>query len=118
MKKANSMKRHAVFSLSVIMRSFLLSIFLFSFPVYSFADVIYEDAEDGATAGWSVYDSDPAGAVIDNVYDDLRASRVIRFSGSGTTNGYRLRHEGNSKWHNSSLFIVEWSMNYSDNFII
>ena len=31
--------------------------------------VSYEDGEDGNTLGWDIYDSDPAGATIGNVFD-------------------------------------------------
>ncbi len=79
---------------------------------------VYEDAEDGTTSGWSVYDNDPSGAVVVNVFDDVRQSRVIELSGSGTSNGYRLRSEDGSKWRNSSQFIAQWSMAFSENFTI
>ncbi|CAB1055769.1 hypothetical protein D1BOALGB6SA_503, partial [Olavius sp. associated proteobacterium Delta 1] len=41
------------------------------------SQTIYEDAEDSTTDGWVVHDDDPAGAVISNVYDADRLSRVI-----------------------------------------
>ena len=50
---------------------------------------IYEDAEDGLTSRWMVYDSIPAGAVIANTYDADRQSNVISLTGTGTLNGYR-----------------------------
>ena len=50
----------------------------------------YEDAEDGSTDRWYVYDNTPSGAQINNVYDSDRQSHVIELSGSGTDNGYRL----------------------------
>ncbi len=49
------------------------------------ASQIYEDAEDGTTDGWDVYDNNPTGATIENVYDSARQSQVIVLSGSGTT---------------------------------
>ena len=54
----------------------------------------YEDAADGSTKGWDIYDTSPGGASIKNVYDSDRQSRVIQLSGSGTENGYRLRSDG------------------------
>ncbi len=77
--------------------------------------VIYEDAEDGTTAGWDIYDNDPSGAMISNVYD--LGSRVIQFTGSGASNGYRLRNEDGSPW-NSIRTILEWTMNYSESFVV
>jgi hypothetical protein len=79
---------------------------------------IYEDAEDGTTRGWAVYDKSPAGASIKNVYDSGRNSRVIQLSGSGVNNGYRLRNSDGSKWQNAEQFILQWSMKYSESFVI
>ena len=41
----------------------------------------YEDAEDGNVGGWDIYDNDPAGATVTNVFDDERAGKVILFLG-------------------------------------
>jgi len=79
---------------------------------------VYEDAKDDSTEGWDIYDADPAGAIISNVFDDDRQSWVIEFAGSGISNGFRLRHNDGSPWLNSSQFIVEWSMRYSENFYV
>ncbi len=77
------------------------------------ASVIYEDAENKNTLGWSVYDNDPVGSSISNVYDDEKQSRVIKLEGDGTTNGYAL---GN--WNNKTEKTLQWSMNYSENFVV
>jgi hypothetical protein len=82
------------------------------------SSVIYEDAEDGKTGGWYIYDKTPSGASIANVYDSSRRSSVIELAGSGTSNGFRLRNEDGSKWNNSTQFIIEWSMKYSEYFVI
>jgi hypothetical protein len=79
---------------------------------------VYEDAEDGTIKGWDVYDNDPVGANITNVYDNDRMSRVIQLIGSGWDNGYRLREDDLSVWNNSTQFIIEWSMKYSEYFTI
>lgn len=78
----------------------------------------YEDGEDGNIEGWDIYDNEPTGAIIENVYDDQRNSRVISFSGSGTSNGYRLRNSDSSYWHDSENAVVEWSMRYIENFVV
>ncbi|MDD2467508.1 MAG: PKD domain-containing protein [Desulfobulbus sp.] len=52
--------------------------------------LVLEDAEDGTTVGWSVYDNIPAGATIANEYDSARNSRVISFTGAGWDNGFSL----------------------------
>ena len=43
----------------------------------------YEDAEDASIIGWDIFDSEPAGAIVTNVYDSGRGSRVIELTGSG-----------------------------------
>ncbi len=79
---------------------------------------LYEDAEDGNITGWEVYDSDPTGATIVNVYDDQRASRVVEFSGSATSNGYRLRNADGSYWSDTNFNVIEWSMRFDESFVI
>jgi hypothetical protein len=79
---------------------------------------VYEDAEDGETAGWTVYDKLPAGAEIENVYDSDRQSNVIELTGSGTKNGYQLISDDGSKWHNQTQKVIQWSMNYSELFVV
>ncbi|NQS99577.1 MAG: hypothetical protein HQ595_00710, partial [Candidatus Omnitrophica bacterium] len=70
------------------------------------------------TEGWGIYDNDPSGAVIANVFDDQQQSRVIQLNGSGTANGYRLRNEDGDPWHNSEQFTIEWSMKYEEDFVV
>ena len=78
----------------------------------------YEDAEDGLSTRWQIYDNSPGGATIKNVYDNDRQSRVIQFSGSRTQNGYRLQINDDTQWQNSSEFAIQWSMKYSENFYV
>ncbi len=47
---------------------------------------VYEDAEDGNTQGWRVYDNTPSGATISNIKDN--GNRVIKLSGDITRNAY------------------------------
>ncbi len=49
---------------------------------------VLEDAEDGETSGWSIYDNSPEGAVVENIYNNERDSQVIKLEGAGTQNGY------------------------------
>lgn len=79
---------------------------------------VYEDAEYGNISGWDIYDSDPAAATIVNIYDKQRASRVIEFAGAGTTNGYRLSNDKGIYWYDSNFRVLQWSMRYSENFVI
>ena len=79
---------------------------------------IYEDAEDGTTTGWYIYDTTPPGATITNVYDEDLASRVIELTGNGTNNGYKLRDENDELWHNPSQLVVQWSMKTTNYYTI
>ena len=79
---------------------------------------VYEDAEDGTTDRWYVYDDTPEGAEIINVFDEDRQSNVIQFSGSGWDNGYRLTRSGGGNWHNSDQLVIEWSMKYTEFFMV
>ncbi|MBU0664798.1 MAG: thrombospondin type 3 repeat-containing protein [Proteobacteria bacterium] len=78
----------------------------------------YEDAEDGNIAGWDIYDNDPTGATITNVFDADRASNVIEFIGSGTNNSYRLRNADGTDWNDAAFKVLEWSMKYSESFTV
>ena len=81
-------------------------------------DIVFEDAEDGDTLGWIVYDNTPAGAMISNVFDTGRGSNVIDLSGNGLSNGYVLGSEYlyGIGWHHTEGFQFEWSMKYSEDF--
>ena len=80
--------------------------------------VMYEDAEDMATLGWVVFDVDPVGASINNVFDTDRQSRVIELTGTGMQNGYRFRNDDGSPWNNTTQSIIQWSMNYAEDFYV
>lgn len=100
---------------------------LFSMP--SFA-TLYEDAEDGDTQGntpanvrgWFVYDNNPEGSVISNVYDSDKQSRVINLNGPGnTSNGYMLGDwytTSSGTWNNTNEFNVHWCAKYSSNYVV
>jgi uncharacterized repeat protein (TIGR01451 family) len=105
----------------------LLFILLSSF---AFA-TLYEDAEDGDTQGnvpvnvrgWFIYDNSPANAVISNVYDSDKKSKVIQFQGtdSTTNNGYMLGDwypNSEGSLNNTNEFNVHWSMKYSENWVV
>jgi len=107
------------FELAVTDRSGLVS--RDSCVVEIIGSVVYEDAEDGSTSGWFVYDAKPNGAKVNNIYDPERQSRVIELSGAGTKNGYRFSNDpGNmwAAWNDTSHFVIQWSMRFSENFRI
>ena len=85
------------------------------------AETIYEDGEDGDIEGWHIYDNDPSGTAVTNIFDSDRLSRVIEFKGSGTENGYRYSNdieEPWAKWDNREQFVIQWSMKYSEQFVV
>ena len=82
------------------------------------ATILYEDAEDGLTTGWTVYDDDPTGAFVDNVFDAERDNRVIELYGDGLLNGFSLLNDQNQDWDNTDHRIIQWSMKYSEDFVI
>lgn len=78
---------------------------------------ILEDAEDHTVGRWSVYDGDPPGSSITNVFDEDRQSQVMQFTGSGTNNGYMVRNNDQNAWANGNR-MIEWSMKYSQSFTV
>lgn len=81
-------------------------------------ETVYEDGEDSLIAGWDIYDNDPAGTSIENVFDADLQSQVIRLTGSGLGNGYRLRKTDGSKWANTNQFVIQWRMQYAEDFYL
>ncbi|MDD5760046.1 MAG: PKD domain-containing protein [Desulfobulbaceae bacterium] len=76
--------------------------------------VVYEDAEDGSIARWTISDNTPAGATITNVFDDVRKSRVIELTGSpDTQNAFKLTQTGGVLWGNTKNFVIQWSLKSS-----
>jgi len=73
--------------------------------------------EDQTISGWDIYDNTPEGAIIENVLDQEKNSYVIKFTGDGTQNGYRLRRDNGMAWNNPA-YIIEWSMKFTENFNI
>jgi len=82
-------------------------------------DIIYEDAEDKSISRWHIYDNNPEGATINNIFDNEKQSRVIEFSGNGFENGYEIgARRGDGKWENRDHKAVSWSMKFNDYFSI
>jgi hypothetical protein len=80
------------------------------------ATTSYENAKDKRISRWTIRDKNPPGAVVRNVYDKKRHSRVIELKGKGTGNAYRLRNADGSKWRNSEQSVLQWSMSYTGKF--
>jgi len=81
-------------------------------------ETVYGDAEDGTIDGWDVFDGSPTKATITNVFDEDCNSRVIQVAGLKTKSGYRLRSNSYTDWVNQSQFVIAWSMQFSENFMI
>jgi hypothetical protein len=80
-------------------------------------DIVYEDAEDGETTGWSIYNNGSGTGTITNVEDATRGSRVIELSGQGRADGYMIGAMwGDNMWNDRDHNGIEWSMNYSESF--
>jgi len=79
----------------------------------------YENANNGTTDKWKVYDNKPAGAIIENVYDKTLNSKVIKLTGEGRKNAYMLgQKSGKKAWNNRSEKNISWKMNFAENFKI
>ena len=78
------------------------------------------DAEDGTTTAWDVYDDTPAGARIENVADAAAGSRIVRLSGSGTANGFRLggTGSGGGSWNDAASEVLSWRMDSPGNYVV
>ncbi|SFV66899.1 Calcium-binding acidic-repeat protein precursor (ARP) [hydrothermal vent metagenome] len=82
-------------------------------------NIIYEDAEDGNSDGWSIYDNSSGTATINNVIDNDRESRVIELQGHGRADGYMLGGLwGADMWNNRVHNSIRWSMNYNEEFTL
>ncbi|MCV6624882.1 MAG: thrombospondin type 3 repeat-containing protein, partial [Cellvibrionaceae bacterium] len=78
----------------------------------------YEDAEDSNTLGWDVYDASPGGNSVRNVANPDGDGRVIKLSGHGLANGYRLRRHNGQWWQNKDHTRLSWDMKYSEFFTV
>jgi hypothetical protein len=78
----------------------------------------YEKAIGTSVAKWTIIDKQPSGAAVTSIYDAKRHSRVIELKGDGLNNSFRLRNADGSNWNNSTQFVLQWSMSYSESFKI
>jgi hypothetical protein len=72
-----------------------------------------EDAEDGDTAGWHVYDNNPPGSIY-NVIDN--GGRAISLVGGGIRTGYKYPYP--NKWNDAEHKSAQWSMKYSESYYV
>lgn len=82
---------------------------------------VYEDGNSGSTERWQVYldltnrTTPPEVAIAS---DPHRHGNVVQLNGSGLDHGYRLRSDSLLEWRNTEQSILQWSMNYTENFEI
>ncbi|MCF2860497.1 hypothetical protein L1286_23830, partial [Pseudoalteromonas sp. SMS1] len=70
-----------------------------------------------AQASWDVYDSTPAGAVMQAEYDEDYGSEVMTLTGNAFHNGYRLRKPGGENWDSAGKTIT-WDMKYAEAYTV
>ena len=78
--------------------------------------VVYFDGEDGTTNGWNIREGSDEHAALDNIYDAVIGSRVIRLANGGI---YELGGTGGAgSWNNHEDRILSWRMNYTGRYTI
>ncbi len=82
-------------------------------------NALYEDAEDGTSLGWSIFDDNSGTATIHNIIDPDKGDHVISLEGQGTRDGYMLgERAGDGRWRNRQHDTIQWSMNYDEVFVV
>ena len=94
----------------------LFSFFLLFFSSFSNATT-YENGENNTTDNWTVYDKEriydinSTMQVIDNIFDEDKASNVINFTGEKVSTTYLIGDiNGSNAWNNSNESIFTWCM--------
>jgi hypothetical protein len=88
-------------------------------PDENYNVVVYEDAEDGNTDGWSIYSTNKNGTVSNVIDEDNPDNRVIQFEGEDRKTGFRLgnNHGRVGAWE-SPHTKIRWRMKYSEPYAI
>ena len=74
---------------------------------------IYENAEDGNTNDWTIFDNDPPGSIT-NIFDPERSNRVINLLSSDPINSYDTGFQYNAPTGlTNNLKNVQWKMKTS-----
>jgi len=79
---------------------------------------VYEDAEDMTTNKWTIYENPNNDALILNVYDEERQSRVIKLVGNEYEDGFWLKNSDGSLWNDKDHHTVEWKSKFNSAFLI
>ena len=98
--------------------------FLYNFTILSVllftglqaSQTLYETAEDRDIRPWYIFDNTPAGASIQNVYDEDKNSYVIQLNGNGAANGFGLGHlPGHPHaWRNTTEKTLEIDIKFNN----
>jgi len=70
---------------------------------------IYEDAENGDTAGWSIYDTQTTGTITNTTVSG-HSGRVIHLHGDQTYTGFEKLNDAGANWSNTTQKTLSWSM--------
>jgi len=97
------------------LRTLYIALLLLS-PFQLFATT-YEDATNKKIDGWHVVKQFSKG-VIKNIYDKKKRSRVIKLDGNVTRTIYMFTPKKNAFKKRKQENILEWEMNYSEDFVI
>jgi peptidoglycan/xylan/chitin deacetylase (PgdA/CDA1 family) len=101
-------------------KKFSTIILLLMISVITTDAIIYENAEDGSISRWNITDNNPSGAVVKNIFDIDKSSRIIETNGSSYDNQYMIGNlsEQSGAWGNTKDFYLLWSLKNSGGFLI
>ena len=101
-------------------KTFLILVTLLIISITSTNAKLYEDAEDENISRWTITDNDPTGAIVKNIYDETRESRVIELNGSSYENEYMIGNqpEEDGAWEDNNNSHLLWKLKNSNGFLI
>jgi Leucine-rich repeat (LRR) protein/sugar lactone lactonase YvrE len=74
-----------------------------------------EDAEDGNTDDWSIYENKGGDSAVSTVFDDELNSQVIEFSGSNW-GAYKLSMANGSSFGNTTNTVAQWRIKKTEGY--
>lgn len=82
--------------------------------------IVYEDAEDGSIARWTITDNTPVGAEVKNIVDATLTSKVIELKGASYDNEYSIGGDAgsNTAWNETEKRYLSFSINSQDGFFL
>ncbi len=82
-------------------------------------ETLKEDAEDGTSSRWTIYDKSSNDTAISNVFDEEKQSRVIQFQGNGLNSGFAIgAWTSTGAWRDTQNKIIQWSMKFNENYML